>query len=60
MAISFARTIESPCRSCENIHLSKEECSRDCDRLQAFQDAILQHDERNIEDFGLKYSLQKG
>lgn len=55
MRSSFARTIESPCRSCENVHQSKEECSQDCDRLQAFQNAILRHDERNIKDFGLKH-----
>jgi len=55
MMSSFARTIESPCRTCENVHQNKEECSRECDRLKAFQNAILRYDERNIKDFGLKY-----
>ncbi len=56
MPVSGARTMESPCRSCENIHQNKEECSRDCDRIQAFQAAILQLDERNIKDFALKFN----
>jgi hypothetical protein len=60
MGFPFGKTVESPCRTCENIHLSKEECSRECDRLQAFQDAILRHDERNIKNFGAKDALSKG
>ena len=59
MAVSISRTMESPCRTCENINLSKEECSKDCERLQAFQDAILRDDERTIKDFGVKYTLQR-
>lgn len=59
MTLSFARTIESPCRSCENVHLNKEECSKECDRLRAFQDAILRYDERSIRNFGSKFDLQK-
>ena len=60
MYVSFARTIESPCRSCENVHLNKEECSRECEKLKAFQDAILNYDERSIKDFGVKYSVARG
>ncbi|MCE5244592.1 MAG: hypothetical protein ABFD98_07740 [Syntrophobacteraceae bacterium] len=60
MAVFLAQTIESPCRKCENVHLNKEECSRNCDRLRAFQDAILTYDERNIKNFGLKCHLSKG
>lgn len=59
MTVSFARTIESPCRSCENVHQNKEECSKECDRLRAFQDAILRYDERSIRNFGAKFGLQK-
>jgi hypothetical protein len=59
MTALLAQTIESPCRKCENVHLNKEECSRDCDRLHAFQDAILSYDERNIKNFGLKYNPAK-
>ncbi|MHC1741679.1 MAG: hypothetical protein AB9873_01450 [Syntrophobacteraceae bacterium] len=59
MTISFARTMESPCRSCENVHLNKDECSRECDRLRAFQDAILSVDERVIKDFGAKSQLAR-
>lgn len=59
MAISFSRTMESPCRSCENVQQNKEECSRECDRLRAFQDAILSVDERVIKDFGAKSQLAR-
>ncbi len=59
MIAAFARTIESPCRSCENVHLNKEECSSNCERLKAFQDAILHFDESSIKEFGMKYSMQR-
>lgn len=54
MSLSFAKTIESPCRCCENVHLNKDECGKECERLRAFQDAILNFDERTIKDFGAK------
>ncbi|MGA7878234.1 MAG: hypothetical protein WCA08_21420 [Desulfoferrobacter sp.] len=60
MFISFVRTMESPCRSCENVHLSKEECSKECVRLQAFQDAIVRCDEHSIKDFGIRYGFPRG
>jgi len=59
MAANYARTIESPCRNCEKVHASKEECSRDCDRLQAFQDAILRNDEASIKHFAMKCSFSR-
>ena len=59
MAFSFSRTMESPCRTCDNVHLSKEECAKDCSKLEAFQDAILRQDERNIEDFEMKYGYSR-
>ena len=59
MAISFGRTMESPCRSCENVHLNKEECSKECVRLQAFQDAIIRYDEHSIKDFGARYGFPR-
>jgi len=59
MFISFDRTMESPCRTCENVHVNKEECSKECLRLQAFQDAIIRYDERNIKDFGVKYGFTR-
>ncbi len=59
MAVAIAKTVESPCRTCENVHLNKDECSRDCVRLHAFQDAILQYDERNIREFRAKVSVVK-
>jgi len=59
MSLSFAKTIESPCRCCENVHLNKEECSKECERLRAFQDAILNYDERTIKDFGSKMNYSR-
>ena len=59
MAADYARTVESPCRTCENVHASKEECSRDCDRLQAFQDALLRDDEASIKNFAMKCSFSR-
>jgi hypothetical protein len=59
MAVVFAKTVESPCRTCKNVHLNKDECSGDCDRLHAFQDAILQYDERSIKEFRARYSVVK-
>ena len=53
----YARTVESPCRNCDNVNASKEECSRNCDRLQAFQDAILRYDEASITKFAMKRSF---
>jgi hypothetical protein len=59
MAANYARTLESPCRTCENVNASKEECSRTCDRLQAFQDALLHHDEASINNFAVKWSFSR-
>lgn len=59
MAANYARTLESPCRNCENVHASKEECSRDCVLLQAFQDAILRNDEASIKNFAMKCSFSR-
>jgi hypothetical protein len=55
-----ARTVESPCRNCENVLASKEECSRDCDKLRAFQDAILHCDEASIRNFAMKLGFSRG
>ena len=55
-----ARTVESPCRNCENVHASKEECSRECDKLKAFQDALLRYDEASIRNFAMKFSFSRG
>lgn len=53
----FSKTVESPCRKCENIDQNKEECAKDCAKLEAFQVAILRHDENNIKNFRFRYSL---
>ena len=59
MSAGYARTEESPCRTCENVDASKEECSRNCDRLRAFQDAILLCDEASIKNFAMKCSFSR-
>jgi hypothetical protein len=59
MAANYARTVESPCRTCENVDASKEECSRTCDRLRAFQDALLRYDEASINNFTAKWSFSR-
>jgi len=59
MSASYARIVESPCRTCENVDASKEECSRNCDRLRAFQDAILLCDEASIKNFAMKCSFSR-
>ena len=49
MAANYARSIESPCRNCENVHANKEECSRVV--TGCGQDAILRNDEASIKHF---------
>ena len=56
----FVKTVESPCRTCENEHMNKEECAGDCIRLHAFQSAILRHDERNIKNFRFRFLAPEG
>jgi hypothetical protein len=51
----LVKTVESPCRTCENEHMNKEECATDCVRLHAFQNAILRHDEKNIKNFRFRF-----
>jgi hypothetical protein len=52
--LATAKTVESPCRNCEYIDQDKDECAKDCDKLSAFQAAILLHDEINIKNFQLR------
>ena len=52
--LALAKTIESPCRSCEFIDHDKDVCAKDCLRLSAFQAAILLHDEINIKNFQVR------
>ena len=52
----FVKTVESPCRSCENENMNKEECGRECLRLIAFQRAILHVEEANIYNYQLELS----
>ena len=52
--LAFVKTIESPCKSCEFIDQDKDECSKDCLRLSAFQAAILRRDEINIKNFQVR------
>ncbi len=59
MFVSLAKTIESPCRRCENVHMNKEECSDDCAKLRDFQDAILFYEEFSIKEYGLKSNFSE-
>ena len=52
--LTLAKTIESPCRSCEFIDHDKDECAKECLRLSTFQAAILLHDEINIKNFDVR------
>lgn len=52
--LAFAKTMESPCRSCEYIHQDKDECAKNCDRLSTFQAAILRNDEISIKNFQVR------
>ena len=52
--LAFARTVESPCKSCEFIDRDKDECAKDCLRLNAFQAAILRRDEINIKNVEIR------
>lgn len=52
--LAFAKTIESPCRSCELIDHDKDVCAKGCLRLSAFQAAILLDDEINIKNFQVR------
>ena len=56
----FVKTVESPCRTCENEQMNKEECAGGCARLHAFQDAILRHDERSITNFRFGFHAPDG
>ncbi len=58
--IPFVTTVESPCRKCENIDENKEECAKDCAKLNAFQAAILRHDEISIKNFQTRYPAFAG
>jgi hypothetical protein len=55
----FSKTIESPCRNCENEHLNKEDCIENCERLRAFQNALKCLDERNINEYSLKFGFSR-
>ncbi|MGO9016827.1 MAG: hypothetical protein ACLQVJ_00600 [Syntrophobacteraceae bacterium] len=52
--LALAKTVESPCRSCEFIDHDKDECAKECLRLSAFQTALLLHDEINIKNFDVR------
>ncbi|MGD8371254.1 MAG: hypothetical protein PVF76_03225 [Syntrophobacterales bacterium] len=45
------KTIESPCRGCPKLEQDRELCMRDCDKLQAFQDAMVRVQEEKVHWF---------
>jgi hypothetical protein len=52
--LALAKTVESPCKSCEFIDCDKDVCAIDCLRLNAFQSAILLGEEIHIKNFRIR------
>lgn len=48
------KTIESPCRGCSKLGEDRELCMRDCDRLQAFQAAMVKFHEEKVHWFSTR------
>lgn len=43
----IVKTMESPCRTCSRRFEDREQCMRDCPRLEAFQNAMVEfHEDR--------------
>ena len=48
------KTIESPCRGCSKLDQDREVCMRDCDKLGAFQDAMIRSQEEKVYWFSTR------
>ena len=48
------KTIESPCRGCSKLDQDREVCMRDCDKLGAFQDAMVRCQEEKVHWFSTR------
>jgi hypothetical protein len=45
------KTVESPCRGCPKLGEDRELCMRDCNKLEAFQRAMVRFQEQKVHWF---------
>jgi hypothetical protein len=45
------KTVESPCRGCPKLGEDRELCMRDCNKLEAFQRAMVSFQEQKVHWF---------
>ena len=45
------KTVESPCRGCAKLDEDRELCMRDCNKLEAFQRAMVRFQEQKVHWF---------
>ena len=45
------KTVESPCRGCPKLDEDRELCMRDCNKLEAFQRAMVKFQEQKVHWF---------
>jgi len=48
------KTVESPCRGCPKLEEDRELCMRDCDKLEAFQRAMVRFQEEKVHWFSAR------
>jgi hypothetical protein len=48
------KTVESPCRGCSRLDEDRELCMRDCDKLVAFQRAMVKFQEEKVHWFSTR------
>ena len=48
------KTIESPCRGCPKSDQDREQCMHDCDKLGAFQEAMVRVHEEKVYWFSTR------
>lgn len=47
----IVKTVESPCRGCPKLDEDRELCMRDCNKLEAFQRAMVRFQEQKVHWF---------
>ncbi len=47
----IVKTVESPCRGCPKLEEDRELCMRDCNKLEAFQRAMVRFQEQKVHWF---------
>ncbi len=50
----IVKTIESPCRGCPRLDEDRELCMRNCDKLEAFQKAMIRLHEEKVHWFSTR------